>query len=115
MESLAAAIAKAQAEFAKYHRKKAADKPTDIFAMLPSETCGLQVIDYYLWALQRMYERGEDRFFKMLSHRYSLIVDLDDRMLLPGFQDAHIHRNQTDAAAKRRPLLWLCRSRRRSS
>ena len=64
IESLAAAISKAKAAFAKYHRRKAADKPTDIFAMLPSETCGLQVIDYYLWALQRMYERGKTGSFK---------------------------------------------------
>ncbi|MEJ7810884.1 MAG: hypothetical protein WKG32_10790 [Gemmatimonadaceae bacterium] len=44
----------------------------------PSQSGGLQVIDYYLWALQRMYERGEDRFFESLAAGYRLIMDCDD-------------------------------------
>ncbi len=36
------------------------------------------MIDYYLWALQRMYERGEARFFELLRPAYRLIMDLDD-------------------------------------
>ena len=46
----------------------------------PSEYGALQVINYYLWALQRMYERGEDRFFDMLHPAYRLIMDLDDKV-----------------------------------
>jgi hypothetical protein len=44
----------------------------------PSQYAGLQVIDYYLWALRRMFERGEDRFFQMLAPAYRLVMDLDD-------------------------------------
>lgn len=44
----------------------------------PHEYAGLQVVDYYLWALQRLYERHEKRFFNMLSSHYRLIMDLDD-------------------------------------
>lgn len=35
-------------------------------------------IDYYLWALQRMYERGEARFFELLRSNYALVWDMDD-------------------------------------
>ena len=54
------------------------DRPTRIRSAYPSEEPGLQVVDYYLWALQRFYERGEDRFFNLLAEQFRLIMDLDD-------------------------------------
>jgi len=56
-----------------------ADKPTKIIPAVPSESCGLQAIDYFLWALQRLYERGEDRYFSYLASHYRLIMDFDDQ------------------------------------
>ena len=38
----------------------------------------LQAVDYFLWALQRLYERQEERYVKYLWKRFSLVVDLDD-------------------------------------
>lgn len=49
----------------------------------PAQSAGLQVVDYYLWALQRMLERREDRFFELLRPAYRLIVDLDDTRRRP--------------------------------
>ncbi len=49
----------------------------------PYEAAGLQVVDYYLWAVQRIYERGEDRFFRALESQYELIIDLDDKRKSP--------------------------------
>ena len=40
-------------------------------------TC-LQVADYFLWALQRFYERKEDRFLNLLVSKIGLIHDVDD-------------------------------------
>ena len=54
------------------------DKPTSVSSAMPSESEGLQIIDYYLWALQRMYERSEDRFFNLVADQFSLVMDLDD-------------------------------------
>ncbi len=39
---------------------------------------GLQAVDYYLWALQRLYERNEDRFMKMMWPQCGLVRDIDD-------------------------------------
>ena len=76
-EAMALAIQRAQANFeAKYGI--ASDKPTEIRSANPHEHGGLQVVDYYLWALQRMYERREARFFDLLRPSYRLIMDLDD-------------------------------------
>lgn len=38
----------------------------------------LQVADYCLWALQRCYEKFEDRFLKSIWSKVSLIRDVDD-------------------------------------
>lgn len=39
---------------------------------------GLQVADYCLWALQRLYTKGEDRFLSLIWPKVGLIVDADD-------------------------------------
>ncbi|OGV40777.1 MAG: hypothetical protein A2X46_04280 [Lentisphaerae bacterium GWF2_57_35] len=43
------------------------------------EYVGLQVADYCLWALQRLYERKEERFIQLLWPKVSLIHDVDDK------------------------------------
>jgi hypothetical protein len=76
-DALENAIIRAKTNFAaktgQFH-----DKPTGIKSGFPSEYAGLQVIDYYLWALQRMFESGEERFFRLMVNDYRLIVDVDD-------------------------------------
>ena len=44
----------------------------------PSKHIGLQIIDYYLWALSKFYEHEDDSYFKVLEDKYSLIWDIDD-------------------------------------
>jgi hypothetical protein len=77
-EALGKAIQKAKSNFEKCCSKYP-DKPTQIQSAYPSEYAGLQIIDYYLWALQRMYERQDDSFFTPIASDYKLIMDLDDR------------------------------------
>jgi len=49
-------------------------------AAIPSwRQAGLQAVDYFLWALQRTYERRDDRFLALLWPRCSLVIDIDDR------------------------------------
>jgi hypothetical protein len=54
-----------------------------IQAAYPYQFAGLQIIDYYLWALQRLYEQQEDRFFDMLAPRFRMIMDIDDKRNKP--------------------------------
>lgn len=75
--ALQKAIDKARRNFMKAWGVQA-DHQITILSTTPSESAGLQVVDYYLWALQRMYERGEDRFFNLLAQDFRLIMDLDD-------------------------------------
>ena len=41
-------------------------------------SAGLQAVDYFLWALQRAYERGEPRYLEYVWQRVSLVHDIDD-------------------------------------
>lgn len=42
------------------------------------ESAGLQAADYFLWALQRLYERDEARYLEYLWPLFRLVRDLDD-------------------------------------
>jgi hypothetical protein len=48
-----------------------------IQSTVPKYKAGLQAVDYYLWALQRFYERREERFIEMLWSQVGDIIDLD--------------------------------------
>ena len=40
---------------------------------------GLQIADYFLWALQRLYERGAERYVTYLQPSFRYVHDLDDK------------------------------------
>lgn len=50
----------------------------EIHSSHPEEHIGLQIIDYYLWALNRLYEKNDDSYFNLLKDDYKLIIDVDD-------------------------------------
>ena len=77
-EALAMAIRQAKEQFEeKWH--KGHNKQTRIDVKKSADEIGLQIIDYYLWAIQRLYEKGDDRYFLPLQDQYSVIIDLDDK------------------------------------
>lgn len=40
--------------------------------------CALQAVDYFLWTLQRLYEKREDRYLEYLYPSFRLVIDMDD-------------------------------------
>ena len=52
--------------------------PVDVVPGTPPTSIGLQVADYFTWALQRLYERQEDRYFEFLKKSMVLVQDIDD-------------------------------------
>jgi Protein of unknown function (DUF3800) len=76
-DALTAAIVLAQANFAARWGSRNFG-PCNVATAYPHESGGLQASDYFLWALQRFYERREDRYFAPLSAHYRIIMDLDD-------------------------------------
>jgi hypothetical protein len=53
------------------------DRKVSVDSSTPQKCPGLQAADYFLWALQRFYERGEDRYISFIWDRVGGINDLD--------------------------------------
>jgi hypothetical protein len=75
--AIASAVERAKKQFEAKSQQRI-DRPTSISSNEASEVVGLQVVDYYLWALQRLLERGEERYVNFLAPAYRLIIDRDD-------------------------------------
>ncbi len=58
-----------------------ATAPIEIIPATPAQAGGLQAVDYFLWALQRLYEREEDRYWEYVASKVSLVHDVDDTRL----------------------------------
>ncbi|HEY1790924.1 MAG TPA: DUF3800 domain-containing protein [Verrucomicrobiae bacterium] len=71
------ALETARARFAQ-QRNIALAGPLDVKAARPTDEPALQAVDYFLWALQRTYERREDRYLTLLWSQCSLVIDVDD-------------------------------------
>ena len=78
LEAIEKAIERAKRNFEKQYGL-ANNSEVAITPAYPHEYIGLQVVDYYLWALQRFYEKQEERFYSLLTQQFSLIIDLDDK------------------------------------
>jgi len=52
-------------------------KPIEVVCSVPKDHAGLQAVDYYLWALQRFYERGEVRYLNFVWPQTLEVLDLD--------------------------------------
>lgn len=50
----------------------------NVFPRIPPDCVPLQVVDYFLWSLQRFYEMHEDRYLDLLWPQFRLVHDLDD-------------------------------------
>ncbi|MCC5804920.1 MAG: DUF3800 domain-containing protein [Opitutales bacterium] len=77
-EALRSELAKARKRFEAEHSKDLNETHVEICPAYPREAPCLQITDYALWALQRCYEMGEDRFLRAIWSKVSLIHDVDD-------------------------------------
>lgn len=76
-EALQNALDVARKRFAK-RWKITSNAPINIYARKPEQHCGLQAVDYFLWTLQRLYERKEDRYIEYIWPACKLVIDVDD-------------------------------------
>ena len=63
----------------------------------------LNVADYLCWAVQRVFERGETRYYDFLGDRISLVVDLYDAASYVGNQHYYTRKHPLTAAQKLSP------------
>lgn len=76
-DAFEASLVKAQTNFSKKWNKSLT--PTlNVICSTPILTPGLQAVDYFIWALQRLYERGEERYIYFIQSSISSVIDVDD-------------------------------------
>ena len=70
------AISKAESIFEKQYGAK---PPSDwrVRPSVPPMEAGLQAVDYFLWAVQRFFERREERFVELIWSKVDWVHDLD--------------------------------------
>jgi len=65
----------------------------------------LNVADYFCWAVQRVFEKGEMRFYDFIKDNISLVIDLHDVDKYKGFKNYYNPKNPLTEANKKSPLM----------
>ena len=74
---------------------------SDIVWGSPTIHAGLQAVDYFVWALQRFYERGEHRYVELIWPQVGEVHDLD---LIEGGRRGVYFRKDKPVTPATRPL-----------
>lgn len=64
----------------------------------PQDQASLQAVDYFVWALQRLYERREERYLTFLWRAFRLVQDVHDTRKA-GYGMYYTHKRPLTAAA----------------
>ncbi|HUX58535.1 MAG TPA: DUF3800 domain-containing protein [Bacteroidales bacterium] len=54
----------------------------------------LNIADYFCWAVQRVFEKGEIRYYDFIYDKISLIIDLYDKKKFQGSKNYYTKRNR---------------------
>ena len=63
----------------------------------------LNVADYLCWAVQRVFEKGETRYYDFMKDKISLVVDLYDRPNYIGYKNFYGPKNPLTSGNKKSP------------
>jgi len=77
-EALINALTTAKINFAEKFHRSVSESEFEVVPAYPKDYLALQAVDYFLWALQRLYEKDEERYLSYLWPSVRLIVDMDD-------------------------------------
>ncbi|MEO8414337.1 MAG: DUF3800 domain-containing protein [Ginsengibacter sp.] len=123
--NLELALEKAKERFAHKLNKASASKAKDFLEVLdinfikrkdvkadvvfnvtkPLQEPLLNIADYFCWAIQRVFEKGETRYYDFVKEKISLVVDLYDTDKDEGFKNYYTPKNPLTTQNKISPLL----------
>jgi len=61
----------------------------------------LNLADYFCWSVQRVFEKGETRYYERLKDKISLVVDLYDESKYLDWGNYYNSKNPLTAANKK--------------
>jgi hypothetical protein len=103
--TLTMALDKATRRFIRRYHDKQIETKVVFNIQTPIEEPLLNVADYFCWAIQRVFERGEIRFYEFLIDKISLVIDLYDREKWEGARNYYTKKNPLTVQNKISPLL----------
>lgn len=65
----------------------------------------LNIADYLCWTIQRIFEKGETRYYDYVKEKVSLVIDIYDREKYEGFQNYYSPKHPLSAENKISPQL----------
>lgn len=103
--TLTLALNKAISRFRKKYPDKKIKTQIVFNIQNPIEEPLLNVADYFCWAIQRVFERGELRFYEFLIDKISLVIDLYDSKKWEESKNYYDIKNPLTTQNKISPLL----------
>lgn len=124
-QNLILALEKAKERFAKKLNKKTIAEAKDFLEVLdkglvnrkdiqadvvfnvtkPLQEPLLNIADYLCWTVQRVFEKGETRYYDFVKEKISVVVDLYDTDKYEGFQNYYSPKKPLTAENKISPPL----------
>lgn len=80
-QALMTALQAAQENFSRKFNHVTNSSKFEVIPAYSKDVPALQAVDYYLWSLQRLFEREEERYLSLLRPSFRLVIDMDDRRL----------------------------------
>ncbi len=102
-ENLQRALIKATTRF--LHKKPEGEIKTRVVFNVQNHITEplLNVADYLCWSVQRVFEKGETRYYNFIEEKISVVVDLYDSEKYVGNKNYYTRRNKLTAANKLSP------------
>ncbi|OFX20621.1 MAG: hypothetical protein A2033_01220 [Bacteroidetes bacterium GWA2_31_9] len=103
--NLELAFAKAKQRFLSKKSEKEIKTIVVFNVTYPSIEPLLSIADYFCWAVQRVFERGETRFYDSLKEKISTVIDLHDISNYKDFKNYYGPKNPLTSGNKKSPQL----------
>lgn len=97
------ALEKAKERFSKAKPEKEIKTDVVFNVQNPTSEPLLAVADYLCWAVQRVFEKGETRYYDFMEDKISLVVDLYDTTKYPGNKHYYRRNNKLTSLNKLSP------------
>lgn len=63
----------------------------------------LNIADYFCWVIQRVFERGEIRYYRYIQDKISLVLDFHDSQKYKGYENYYGKKNPLTEENKKDP------------
>jgi len=99
------ALKKAIQRFENNDKKETNEVSTQVIFNVnyPTNEPMLNLADYFCWVVQRVFEKGETRYYEYLKDKISLVIDLYDTKNYKDFKNYYTQKNPLTKENKKNP------------